>query len=787
MRKEFAEELEKSGWIHRPLFINREDSIEEEIRREQVISRKPLWRGPADGEFAAGDQGSCRITEEKGTVCLSMEAALKTKCWPKGMPRDGDCAYYGNLSGVLKPSQKDWRSYSRLHFFVRPCCPGLHTVSLSVLLRNEGEENMPDKFQRTGQHMMNLENHVWNECIWEISSLPRDCITELEFRCRLAGSDTGFGETAVFAIRDIYLEKAKTRKDWGWDMEAGQISYDTCGYFPEEEKIALSDGTGERFQILDADSGAVVLEKEAERKEWKGNTYGLLDFSELQKKGRYKIRIQGTESREFAIGKGWAEEMLWKGVNFLFCQRCGYPVPGKHGCCHLDCYGVRGEQRIPYFGGWHDAGDMSQQTVQTAEITEELFLLARQNKKNTRLYERLMEEACWGLSFVLRTRFGDGCRAASLGLIRWTDGIQGNEDDAGNVRVYNHAIDNFICACAEAEAAAALKEYDPETAWAALEAAKQDYGFAVKRYEEYGFEQPIMWEHTYGASASLCYAVISKCAGLLYRASGDKAYARAAEKFAEKLVRCQEKEGKVKGYFYRDESHSHMVHFNHQAREHYFACALRQAAEICGTGEGEKGAFFKQSLELYGDYLETLLEYASPYGMLPAGLYREHEAEQEEIFTRMHLLSSYEDCRKDYKEQVRNGEKISGDLYVKQFPVWFSFRGNTNVQLSMAQAAFLTGGYLGRRNLLQAAAEQIHWLNGKNPFRQSLVTGNGKRFGTFYAVFPGICAGQIPVGIQTKKNEDIPFWPHGNQATYREVWTSCTIKMMTICGEWINL
>ena len=84
--------------------------------------------------------------------------------------------------------------------------------------------------------------------------------------------------------------------------------------------------------------------------------------------------------------------------------------------------------------------------------------------------------------------------------------------------------------------------------------------------------------------------------------------------------------------------------------------------------------------------------------------------------------------------------------------------------------------------MVQAASEQIHWLNGKNPFRQSLMTGNGKRYDFFYAVFPGICAGQVPVGIQTKKNEDFPYWPAGNQATYREVWTSSTIKVMDICA-----
>ena len=101
----------------------------------------------------------------------------------------------------------------------------------------------------------------------------------------------------------------------------------------------------------------------------------------------------------------------------------------------------------------------------------------------------------------------------------------------------------------------------------------------------------------------------------------------------------------------------------------------------------------------------------------------------------------------------------------------------------MAQAALAAGKILKKEKLLYAAREQIHWVNGKNPFAQSLMVGSGKRFGTLYAVFPGVCAGQLPVGIQTKKNEDFPYWPAGNQATYREVWTSCTVKIMGVCGE----
>ncbi len=788
MRKEFAEELIRSGWIHRPLSVKREGSMDAERKNRSVLAAKEVWAG-SGGAFLCREQGQCRILSRKvcrDGVCreeryLEMEGALRQDGWPEGMPQDGDCAYYGNLSAALLPGRQDWSSYSRLRFRVRPVCKGLHTISLSAWVKNGGEEKVPDEFGRTGQHMVNLENGVWNDCIWEFGSMARDCIEELEFRYRLSGSDTGFGEKAVFEIKDIFLEQTEEEKNQGWETEGGQICYDSCGYFPAEEKKAVTDLTEGKFRVVTADTGETVLEKCVETVYFHGTAYGVLDFSEVRQAGDYRLTAEGRETLEFQVGTDWAEEMVWKGLNFLFCQRCGYPVPGKHGRCHGDCYAEHKGERISYAGGWHDAGDMSQQTVQTAEITEALFGIAGRHKGNALLYERVMEEACWGLSFVLGTRFGDGYRATSLGLIRWTDGITGNQDDASNVRVFHHGMDNFICACAEAAAAGALQDYDPESGRAALEAAKEDYRFAMERFSEYGFELPVMWEHTYGSPVSLCYAVIGKCAGLLYERTKERNYAEDVRKWAGKLLECQEEEGEPWGYFYRDDTKEHIVHFSHQAREAYYADCLIAACRLCG--EGEEGKGFRRGLERYGDYFEALMGHASPYGMMPAGFYREEEARHEEVFRRMHLLSDYGRCREDYVKQVREGERLPGNLFLRQFPVWFSFRGNTNVQLSMAQAALRVGRFLGRPGLVQAAAEQIHWLNGKNPFRQSLMTGNGKRYDFFYAVFPGICVGQVPVGIQTKKNEDFPYWPAGNQATYREVWTSPTIKVMDICAE----
>lgn len=777
MRAEFLNELQESGWIHRPLFIKKEYSMEQVRKNRKVTKKKKI---KIEKSKLLVQHGKCKKYNFGDDEILWIKGGWQKSIWPEEMPQDGDCAYYGNLSVKLKLNHEDWRDYNRISFQIHPVCPGLHTISFAVWIKNEGLEKVPDVYNRTGQYMFNLQNRQWQTGIWEFPEIARDNITELEFRYRLSGSDTGVGEKVMFAVKNIFLEKAKEEKYQGWDLEEGVISYDFCGYLPNEKKIALTDLTIGKFRVLREETGDVILRKAIEKIEWKNQKFGYLDFSEIKEPGKYKLLAEGRETGIFQVGTDWIEEMIWKGLNFIFCQRCGYPVPGKHQKCHDDCYGTHNGEKISYCGGWHDAGDMSQQTVQTGEITEELFVLAEENKKNRLLYHRLLEEACWGLSFLLQGRYGDGYRNSSLGLIRWTDNKWGNLDDGNTVRVYNHALDNFLCACAEAVAARVLEKYDYENSFVALKVAEEDYTFAIERWEKYGFETPIMWEHTYGSSQSLCYAVITKCAGLLYERTGKTYYGKQVEIWSEKLLLCQNEAG----YFYRDESCSNIVHFNHQAREKYFPESLILACRV--LKEGKLYSRTIHALRKYGNYLKELMEYASPYRMIPAGIYEEREANHKEVFQRMHLLSSYQECQSEYLKQVRQGDRIGDGQYVKQFPVWFSFRGNTNVQLSMGQAAIITGEFLGDEELIQIGRDQIHWLNGKNPFRQSLVVGNGKRFDFFYAVFPGVCVGQVPVGIQTKKNEDFPVWNSGNQAVSREVWDSSTIKMMSICGKMLN-
>ncbi len=781
MSGNFREELIKSGLIHRPLSDIWERSLEKERKKEKILGTRTIWKGDIRAELHHGGEGSLTVQEEQEPY-FTLSGKTVTYCWPPEMSQDGDCAFYGTVCGVMSLEREDWQQYHRLRFKVRPRCDGSRILNITVALRNEGEVKVPDEYYREGSHVVELKNHQWNDCIWEFGSVARDVVTELGFYCRLNGRDTATGEYVIFDICDVVLESLEhPYRDKGWQCEPGKIAYPSTGYFRKGRKTAVTSRTEDVFYIVSDDTGVSVYSDVVKRVSFGGETFGVLDFTPVEQDGRYHIHMGDYRTEMFVITDGVCDEAAWKVLNFLFCERCGYPVPGKHGLCHMDMMARHGGRQLSFCGGWHDAGDLSQQMIHTAETVDALYRLAETVKeKDIVFYKRLMEEAAWGLEYVLRTRFGDGYRGTSAGLVRWTNGIQGDKDDI-EARVHNHALENLMCSAICSQAAKALAEEDPELAFRCREVAAEDFAFGMERYREKGMELPIMWEHTYQSSKSQYAAVIVLAATGLYAATAKESYRDIAWEYVQYLLSCQETEGEIKGYFYRDEEKKAIVHFTHQSREYLFAQALTEYMAICE--DKEQRAKVDACLRLYGAYLKKLMEYASPYGMFPAGVYRMDEAEDKETFELLHLLVNFEEQQEHYRQQILSGQPVGEELYVRQFPVWFSFRGNTAIHMAAGRAAGILGNYFRDETYREMAREQLYWLNGKNPFRQSLIYGDGLRYPGQYAVMAGEMVGEIPVGMETWEDEDIPYWPYANNATYKEVWTSSANRWLWVLTE----
>ena len=177
MRREFEEQLIKSGYIHGVLLPDEGKTAEARLLKKEIIHSKSLWDKITGNDWCEAGAGKAALT---GGV-LRMSVPARTGRWPEGAPEDGDYTFFGQKEVVLKFSRENWEEYNRICFKVKPECPGHHSPMITVNLVNDGVQKVPDKYMREGQHIINLKNRVWNSCIWEFPELPRDSVTELKF------------------------------------------------------------------------------------------------------------------------------------------------------------------------------------------------------------------------------------------------------------------------------------------------------------------------------------------------------------------------------------------------------------------------------------------------------------------------------------------------------------------------------------------------------------------------------------------------------------------------------
>lgn len=782
-------ELIRTGLIHSPLTVDASNSFEANNLSKKILHHSSIYQVSNIVDWNHHGLGRIDLSEDQtisGGQSLKMEFPAFTGERVHGPPSDPDYATYGHITATLPINAKNWEEYNRIEFYIYPDCEGARVVNLNFFFENEdisaGDAN------NYGSHLVNLVNRQWNRCFFELGEYNRNNVKNIGFSCSVKGKDRTTGDLSVYYIDKIALQQIEDPDIVsGWIPGNNRIVYSTTGYMLNDKKTAianLQDKQTDRFELIDVKTGENAFSGKIENKSTTIGQFDILDFSTFNKPGYYKLRAGTIETKPFQIDHTIWGNSLWRVLNFIFCQRCGYPVPGKHGTCHTDLYAVHNNMKISYGGGWHDAGDLSQQTLQTGDVT--FSLLEAYNKlkgSNPILAARMLEEAEWGLEFILRTRFGDGYRASSVGLLIWLDGISNTLDDITTVRTQNQAFDNFLYAAYMAYAAMSI-DRDPMLQEHLERIAKEDFEFAIQRHQEVGYGEFLhFYEHGHNTSESQYMATISWAASMLYKLTGEQKYADLAVEYIRFTLSCQRKEplddnDRTKGFFYRDKSGKSIVHYIHQSREQVYMQAM---SLLCETQpEHSDYQSWVESIQLYGDYIKFLMKYTEPYGMLPSGVYHIDEYQDSVSFYRLHLFPP-DNAEDLYIKQVRNGVQLDKKHYLKRFPVWFSiFNGNTAVHLSIGKAAAICGKFLKDETLLSIGREQMYWTVGKNPFGQSLIYGEGHNFPQLDNFSSGETVGEIPVGIRSLGNEDIPYWPQTNNACYKEVW-------VTSAGKWISL
>ena len=165
--------------------------------------------------------------------------------------------------------------------------------------------------------------------------------------------------------------------------------------------------------------------------------------------------------------------------------------------------------------------------------------------------------------------------------------------------------------------------------------------------------------------------------------------------------------------------------------------------------------------------------------MLPASIYDLDAVDSEKPFTWFSNPTAEDD-----REQIKNGVRLSDRYYLRFFPVWYSFRGNSGVSLTMARAALASANATHDKRLLEIVQRALEWHVGRNPFNQSLIWGEGYNFTPQYSAMSGDIVGSFPVGVETQYNEDIPYYPHAACYNYKEVWVFPALRWLDIMSQY---
>ena len=767
---QLKKQLEDSRYLKRGMKENLEDCAETRWLAKPVLSTRSLP--------LAEDLDSLRL---RGPGILSVDkchSVSGTGSIKLSLPTEGYHKHPGNRAFsvttlIRRLPGENLEGFNRISLWLLVDSPGTASNFVTLSIHNQGKHIMPLPGRFEGTHALGISHGKWQRVVWEFPYVYRDHVTgiSLDFHACRTPVPAPQGITAY--VDDMRLEQVKEDHYKGFDLRRDSIAYCHSGYRPGTSKQAYVQNRSAFFSLRDT-GGKVVFRGPCIPQE---DGFQLLDFTEVDAEGWYTLEVDSRASKPFYIGKDAYISAAWKTLNFFFVERCGYDVPGVHTECHMDVMSVHPDGRkLPVCGGWHDAGDLTQAAINTAESVFAMLELALSTgDTHLDLSRRALEEARWGLNWLMRTRWGDGYRHNGTVIGYWSDNVVGTLDDI-SAPAGNRPFDNFMIAGVCAKAVALFRDEDPMFADWCARCAKEDFAFALASMNQS--------QDNEGAGSHYTQLQMNAQAAIsameLYEAFGEEEYLSLGASFARILMACQETTAlpaftiPFKGYFYESETHDRIQTYYHRSYEHVPVKALAMLYRL--APEHTDAARWKASLELSREYV-ALSFGTAPYGLLPNGIY-ELDNTDFSIISHEGNRAAGAPSLEEYNAQVLNGIKLSDRHYLRIFPVAYQFRGFHATLMGRALAAMELARVLSDRHMKNIAIRQMEWILGCNPFASSSMYGEGYDYHPLYAAMSPQIVGAVPVGFETFENEDLPFYPMQNNATYKEVWVHTTCRLM---------
>lgn len=667
----------------------------------------------------------------------------------------------------------DLSKYNRLHLALRIDGIGhrVHYVHLSYVSNGE---NYSDA--------VCVKENIDEEILFELSLNDRSKVTSISLTLFLMGTPVDATDDIELKVRSISIEKVEAEYDFGFKTH--DIAYSQIGYLPNDKKIAIiSDAKDDQFSLMD-EKGNTLLKEKLQKIETNLGLFYLADFSSFKKKGLYQLKIADKKTELFEIEDDIYDSSVIKSLYFLKTLRCAEQIDNVHAECHVNMRAKsQNGDSVSVCGGWHDAGDVSQFEIPTAEITASLAELYFAYLKNDQMAERIKEELKVGVKWLLKTHFGNGERALAVTYNIWRDNVLKHDDDTYMDNVAeNGPFENLLASTALAKASLVLTDdviYNDYIKRIAI----ADFNFALDGIKKGLYSKrwgPLICVTTSGEAV--------KAALALYKATKDDTFLKEVDDNILKIINCQEQNGigklKIKGYFYEDEEHLYTLNYEHRGHEQIPLEALCTYVKYCNE-ENNKGHIYDlalSALENYKEFVLKTLTFTKPFNLVPATIYNINKLNLNH-FTIPKYYGERDTCHEYLKDCIKEGIKITDDEYLRIFPISIDRRGFLATHLSKIKGLAEIYELIKDEELKEIIRDQIEWVFGKNPFATSFMYGEGHSYHPLYVAFTDQIVGAMPVGIKTHGTHDLPYWPQATQAVYKEIWGHTTSKYLGIIAK----
>jgi hypothetical protein len=683
---------------------------------------------------------------------------------------------------------QDWSGFNRLSLwcYLHPTVNTANSLSLQFLCQGAAAGPAdPVSVNYVGD----LRAGEWNHLVWEISEYQRDAVVEFVLFQPLSGLPLASHDTGLtYDFDQLQLERVEVETVSGWEVPAGKIAYSHIGYQPGAPKVAICADSGtDQFELLDGDGERIVATFPARKLENRRGHFRVLDFTNFDTSGRYQLRCGDASGEAFEIGAGVWGAALDATLNAIFGLRCGCVVAGVHDACHLDVFvEYKGERRV-VGGGWHDAANLTQAPVRT-HLTSYALL---------RLYERLaalpeeerraalaLDEARWGLDWLLRMRFGPGLHCLYGNYSYWTDSKPGTDDDVVQTNVGRDLFQNVTGILAAATAARVLRAAQPELAARLLSAAREDHAAIIGDFAASPAEAPALNINQPSWRDLVCYLTLATVE--LFRATGQANYRADALRLGRHVFNLQERsfveDSPVTGYFYEDGARSRIVHEYHNSHEESGLLALQA---LCDAFPQDPAWIdWYAALLINSEYYCRLGSTASaPFNVLPAAVWRhaDLDAALPEDRTGSLLAAhasplfptppSAQQTRTQMQVMFDAATPLTDNMRLRVFPLWHNHvqHGGSVVQLARNAGLTAAAQLRGQRDLIELGARQLQWLLGANPFSRSLLYGVGYDYWQNFTVAMPNLVGGLSLGFNSYQ-DDAPAWGNNAVFPYKEMW-----------------